>query len=222
MNDEDFEAVSKLEVEHITKDTTLYRATPIQCETEGLKGGYLVTLAVVIIAVVSATTLGIEKISFSNIVALWWPSWSAAAIMFSLLLVLWWMLFSRNSTVVEESVLLVKGLGIQLQTLYAGGGQRTEFIQISAVRDVVLQEAVYGFRIVTYLAIEVESDEDEGKSLRTAKNSRLILPFETLEIPTRELVEVYFALRDLVPQIADDSSTEVTDSESEERSSEGD
>ncbi|KAF4656248.1 hypothetical protein FOL47_009093 [Perkinsus chesapeaki] len=114
-------------------------------------------------------------------------------------------------------VLLVRGLGVQLQTLYGNGALKTEFIQISSVKDVILQEAVYGFRIITYLAIEVEADDTPASSevsLRTAKDSRLLLPFETLEVSTPQLVEVYFALRDLVPQIADDSSTDFTDSTS--------
>jgi phosphatidylinositol glycan class H protein len=66
----------------------------------------------------------------------------------------WW-----ATAVQSESLLVVRGLGIQLSTTSRLGTSYTRFIESSRVVDVVLNEAIHRFSVRYYLAILVR-DED--------------------------------------------------------------
>lgn len=43
----------------------------------------------------------------------------------------------------QESLLIVGSLGIQMSSSYASGKERTTFIEMSQIKDVVINEAIY-------------------------------------------------------------------------------
>ena len=65
-----------------------------------------------------------------------------------------------------ESVLAVRGLGVQLTTKYASGAVRHKFIDHSLLRDIIINEGFTMFRVIFYLAFQVKGE------------SKLILPFQ--------------------------------------------
>ncbi|KAI1339916.1 hypothetical protein F5Y15DRAFT_58691 [Xylariaceae sp. FL0016] len=63
----------------------------------------------------------------------------------------------------EESVLVLRGLGIQTSSskaTYLGGGPATRFIPTAKIQDVLVNEAFHGFEVRCYLAVAVEGEED--------------------------------------------------------------
>ncbi|KAK3901125.1 phosphatidylinositol N-acetylglucosaminyltransferase subunit gpi15 [Staphylotrichum tortipilum] len=61
-----------------------------------------------------------------------------------------------------ESVLVLRGLGIQTSTTSGGGGWgvQTRFIPTEKIRDVLINEAFRGFGVRYYLVVVVEGEED--------------------------------------------------------------
>nr|XP_028580309.1 phosphatidylinositol N-acetylglucosaminyltransferase subunit H-like [Podarcis muralis] len=53
----------------------------------------------------------------------------------------------------QESLLIVGSLGIQMTSSYASGKESTTFIEISQVKDVVINEAIYMQKVIYYLCI---------------------------------------------------------------------
>ncbi|XP_021941648.1 phosphatidylinositol N-acetylglucosaminyltransferase subunit H-like isoform X2 [Zootermopsis nevadensis] len=56
----------------------------------------------------------------------------------------------------SESLLLVAPVGIQLTATYHSGHQTSQFIPWHFIIDVVINEAITGYRVVYYLAVLVE------------------------------------------------------------------
>lgn len=52
-----------------------------------------------------------------------------------------------------ESVLVVRGLGVQCSTTYAAGGTKSMFIECDRIRDVLILEAPRRLQFVFYLAV---------------------------------------------------------------------
>lgn len=75
------------------------------------------------------------------------------------LLVLWFV-FRRGYT--EESLLVIRGLGVQTSTSSATylSTAATRFIPTSMIQDVFIHEAFKGFEVKFYLAIVVEGEDD--------------------------------------------------------------
>ncbi|KAK3683813.1 GPI-GlcNAc transferase complex, PIG-H component-domain-containing protein [Podospora appendiculata] len=61
-----------------------------------------------------------------------------------------------------ESVLVLRGLGIQIQTSShtAGAGGSARFIPTAKIQDVLINEAFKGFEVRYYLVVVVEGEED--------------------------------------------------------------
>ena len=90
----------------------------------------------------------------------------------------------RGGRVVEESLLVVPGLGLQLAATSASGGVSRHFVDADRLRDVVINEGfVAGGRVVFYLALIVEGEE------------RLLLPFRHLCPRLPVLAEICRAAR---------------------------
>ncbi|XP_061603048.1 phosphatidylinositol N-acetylglucosaminyltransferase subunit H [Cololabis saira] len=53
----------------------------------------------------------------------------------------------------HESLLIIGSLGIQLSSSYASGREITTFIEMSKIKDVVINEAVYMHQIIYYLCV---------------------------------------------------------------------
>ncbi|TFJ81323.1 hypothetical protein NSK_007284 [Nannochloropsis salina CCMP1776] len=58
-----------------------------------------------------------------------------------------------------ESMLLINDLGLQLQTRYTNGQEKSEFVDLGSVRGVIINEGITHQRIVYYLAFIVEGRE---------------------------------------------------------------
>ncbi|XP_077443232.1 phosphatidylinositol N-acetylglucosaminyltransferase subunit H [Stigmatopora argus] len=53
----------------------------------------------------------------------------------------------------HESVLIIGSMGIQLSSSYASGRETSSFIEMSQVKDVVINEAIHMHQIIYYLCI---------------------------------------------------------------------
>jgi phosphatidylinositol glycan class H protein len=61
----------------------------------------------------------------------------------------------------EESLLVVRGLGVQISTTsWSGLGRRSRFIPTCRVRDLWIHEGFCGFEVRYYLAVVVEEEEE--------------------------------------------------------------
>lgn len=97
-----------------------------------------------------STTIGQ---SFGNDDARWWvPMLVAGGIV--------WACSRRSSR--EESLLIIRGLGIQTSTSSASylSTPTTRFIPTSQVQDIFIHEAFIGFSVKFYLAVIVEGEEE--------------------------------------------------------------
>ncbi|XP_058469099.1 phosphatidylinositol N-acetylglucosaminyltransferase subunit H [Solea solea] len=53
----------------------------------------------------------------------------------------------------HESLLVIGSLGIQVSSSYASGRETTTFIEISKIKDIVINEAIYMQQIIYYLCV---------------------------------------------------------------------
>ncbi|KAM3861591.1 phosphatidylinositol N-acetylglucosaminyltransferase subunit H [Diretmus argenteus] len=65
----------------------------------------------------------------------------------------------------HESLLIIGSLGIQLSSNYASGRESTSFIEMSKIKDIVINEAVYMHRIIYYLCILLKDPSDPNEVL---------------------------------------------------------
>ena len=85
--------------------------------------------------------------------------------------------------VAEESLLVIRELGVQLVTRYRSGRERHRFLEHAEIVDVVINEGITFQRVVFYMAF-VARDAD-----------RLVLAFETLQPKLPVLREIYSGVR---------------------------
>ncbi|XP_060722075.1 phosphatidylinositol N-acetylglucosaminyltransferase subunit H isoform X2 [Tachysurus vachellii] len=65
----------------------------------------------------------------------------------------------------HETVLIVGSLGVQLSSTYASGRESTSFIEMSRIKDIVINEAIYMQTIIYYLCILLKDPaESDGVS----------------------------------------------------------
>eukprot|EP00640_Fibrocapsa_japonica_P006332 CAMPEP_0113948156 /NCGR_PEP_ID=MMETSP1339-20121228/68797_1 /TAXON_ID=94617 /ORGANISM="Fibrocapsa japonica" /LENGTH=111 /DNA_ID=CAMNT_0000955087 /DNA_START=151 /DNA_END=486 /DNA_ORIENTATION=+ /assembly_acc=CAM_ASM_000762 len=89
-------------------------------------------------------------------------------------------LIKRSSTSVqEEALLVVAGLGVQMRTRYASGKQDFQFVDQARLHGVVLNECVTLNRVVCYLALVVKDQPD------------LVVAFQHLNPKLDVLVQIY-------------------------------
>ncbi|KAG7316314.1 hypothetical protein KOW79_019855 [Hemibagrus wyckioides] len=63
----------------------------------------------------------------------------------------------------HETLLVVGSLGVQLSSTYASGRESTSFIEMSRIKDIVINEAIYMQTIIYYLCILLKDPaEPEG------------------------------------------------------------
>ncbi|XP_063078962.1 phosphatidylinositol N-acetylglucosaminyltransferase subunit H [Engraulis encrasicolus] len=63
----------------------------------------------------------------------------------------------------HESLLIIRSLGIQLSSSFASGRECTSFIEMSQIKDIVINEAVHMHRVVYYLCILLKDPSDPEK-----------------------------------------------------------
>lgn len=71
-----------------------------------------------------------------------------------------WLIFRKGYT--EESLLVIRGLGVQTSTSSPSylSTSSTRFIPTSTIQDIFIHEAFKGFEVRFYLCIVVEGEED--------------------------------------------------------------
>ncbi|XP_018953168.1 phosphatidylinositol N-acetylglucosaminyltransferase subunit H-like isoform X1 [Cyprinus carpio] len=60
----------------------------------------------------------------------------------------------------HETLLIIGSLGVQLSSSYASGRESTIFIEMSKLKDIVINEAVYMHSIIYYLCILIKDPAD--------------------------------------------------------------
>ncbi|XP_037606504.1 phosphatidylinositol N-acetylglucosaminyltransferase subunit H [Sebastes umbrosus] len=53
----------------------------------------------------------------------------------------------------HETLLVIGSLGIQLSSSYASGRETTTFIEMSKIKDIIINEAIYMHQIIYYLCV---------------------------------------------------------------------
>ena len=93
----------------------------------------------------------------------------------------------RAFSVVEESLLIMEGIGLQLCTRYASGRDVTQFIETAHISEIVITEAVRVDRCFYYLACLAHEEP--------SAEARLIVPFRRLLPPLDQLRQIYAGTR---------------------------
>jgi hypothetical protein len=103
-----------------------------------------------------------------------------------------WVIHSKSvsNEIVAESVLAVRGLGIQLFSETRGGKvNNVVFLKLDKVVDVLIIEGFTALKVITYIGIEVSSVSSNKKP------KSLILPFQFFELPISLIAEITKGLR---------------------------
>ncbi|XP_051581249.1 phosphatidylinositol N-acetylglucosaminyltransferase subunit H [Myxocyprinus asiaticus] len=94
----------------------------------------------------------------------------------------------------HETLLIVGSLGVQLSSSYASGRESTTFIEISKLKDIVINEAVYMHSIVYYLCILIK-DPAEPDTVTS------IVPlFQSSKPRLNCLIQVYRSCQEILAQ----------------------
>ena len=106
----------------------------------------------------------------------------SGSILFPIILAIFAFLSFPQHTIVSESVMAIRDVGLQLTVTYSNGQEKHAFIPSRDIKDVVINEAPAGFVIKTYLVI-------------VGKKEKNFLPFEHTDLPIKTSAQVLFGLR---------------------------
>ncbi|XP_012580017.1 PREDICTED: phosphatidylinositol N-acetylglucosaminyltransferase subunit H isoform X2 [Condylura cristata] len=81
----------------------------------------------------------------------------SAAIFITLLGLLGYLHFVKID---QETLLIIDSLGIQMTSSYSSGKESTTFIEMSKVKDVVINEAIYMQKVIYYLCILLKDPKE--------------------------------------------------------------
>jgi hypothetical protein len=94
--------------------------------------------------------------------------------------------YYQGREVVSESILAVKGVGLQLFSETRNGSVTNLFlIELNQIREILIVEGFSALKVITYIAVEVAH----------GKKPSLVIPFRYFELPTRISVEIVKGLR---------------------------
>jgi hypothetical protein len=62
----------------------------------------------------------------------------------------------RRHVVVQESLLVMRGVGVQLGTLYSNGRREQQLIQQAHIKNVIINEGIKSYKVMFYMAFLVE------------------------------------------------------------------
>lgn len=127
-----------------------------------------------------------------------------AALTCGILLVIWLMHRRWSRSVVSESVLVVKSLGIQLfSTRRNGTINSLVYLEKSRLQKTLILEGFTAMKVLVYLALEVgpthqeetqspggESPYSSKSSVSYQKHTSLFLPFSHFELPMKVMLEI--------------------------------
>ena len=83
------------------------------------------------------------------------------------------------SSIKEESLLIIDGLGIQINRVTYGGQKSSLFVEKSKIRAVIINEAISCADIYPYIAIVIHNQ------------SEMVLAFEAIRVKYEVLINVY-------------------------------
>ena len=105
-----------------------------------------------------------------------------------------WLIFRKGYT--EESLLVIRGLGVQTSTSSPSylWTSSTRFIPTSSIQDIFIHEAFKGFEVKFYLCIVVEGEEDVVVVFPVCINAFMLSlalanPMRQNILPRREILE---------------------------------
>eukprot|EP01126_Amoeba_proteus_P042054 TRINITY_DN4557_c0_g1_i1.p1 TRINITY_DN4557_c0_g1~~TRINITY_DN4557_c0_g1_i1.p1 ORF type:complete len:114 (-),score=10.68 TRINITY_DN4557_c0_g1_i1:182-523(-) len=92
----------------------------------------------------------------------------------------------RRGAVMEESLLVIRQLGIQLNTKYYSGREDSQFIDNSKIKHVIINEGITCGDIIFYMAFIVKNKK---KMVVAFKHLRpKLCPLEEIWQSTREII----------------------------------
>lgn len=92
----------------------------------------------------------------------------------------------------HESLLVIGSLGIQLSSSYASGRETTTFIEMSKIKDIVINEAIYMNQIIYYLCVLLKDPSDPSAV------SRVVPLFQSSKPRLKCLVQVYKSCQEIL------------------------
>ncbi|XP_038149169.1 phosphatidylinositol N-acetylglucosaminyltransferase subunit H [Cyprinodon tularosa] len=92
----------------------------------------------------------------------------------------------------HESLLVIGSLGIQVSSSYASGREVTTFIEMSKIKDIVINEAVYLHQIIYYLCVLLR-DPSEPHGV-----SSVVTLFQSSKPRLNCLVKIYKSCQEIL------------------------
>ncbi|XP_066533624.1 phosphatidylinositol N-acetylglucosaminyltransferase subunit H [Hoplias malabaricus] len=94
----------------------------------------------------------------------------------------------------QETLLVIGSLGVQLSSSYASGRESTAFIEMSKIKDIVINEAIYMHRIIYYLCILIKDSSNPNGV------ASVVPLFQSSKPRLSCLVEVYKSCQEIIAQ----------------------
>ncbi|KAG0043224.1 hypothetical protein BGZ83_011701 [Gryganskiella cystojenkinii] len=88
--------------------------------------------------------------------------------------------------VMEETILVIRDVGVQVKTVYLGGRSSSRFIDRSKIQDIIINEAITMLHIRVYMAIIVEGED------------RMVVVFQNLLPRLHVLLQAYHGARSII------------------------
>jgi hypothetical protein len=82
-------------------------------------------------------------------------------------------LYLNSQRVAMESVLVIRGIGVQLKTRLYSGWEKVQFIDRSLIRNVLILEGLTRYQILYYIAIHLVKQDEQ-----LHPNPKLFVVFE--------------------------------------------
>lgn len=94
----------------------------------------------------------------------------------------------------HETLLIIGSLGVQVSSCYASGRESTTFIEMSRIKDIVINEAIYMHRVIYYLCILLKDPTDPDGL------SSVVPLFQSSKPRLNCLVKVYKSCQEILAQ----------------------
>ncbi|KAG0258541.1 hypothetical protein DFQ27_004601 [Actinomortierella ambigua] len=93
---------------------------------------------------------------------------------------------SKILMVTEETILVIRDVGVQVKTVYLGGRSVSRFIDRSRIADIIINEAITMMHIRVYMAIIVEGED------------RMVVVFQHLLPRLNVVLQAYHGARSIL------------------------
>jgi len=92
----------------------------------------------------------------------------------------------KRGQVIEESLIVIRDLGVQLETKYASGKRTHRFIDKRTIKSIIINEGIKSYNFIFYMAFIVEG------------NNKMILAFSSLYPRLKMLIPIYRGTRAII------------------------